>query len=112
MKYIHRQEDSDLGYSLRERVLEHGGRTVLYLISELCDEHFTIGCGAGMVEVSRAETRTVYVKGYVVRWKHARDEHGCDVSELEPIGESEHEALRGPIRADSSARFVYFEGES
>ena len=109
MNYVHSTGDEDLGYSLQERVVEYNGRKLLYLLSELSSERFALGCGPDMLEVSRSDTRTAYVKGYISKWKYAKDEHGADVSELEAINSKEQEALRQLIESDCNARLIYFE---
>ena len=112
MKYVHLAENEDLGYCLKEEILEYNKRKILYLVSELNDDHFKFGCDIDMafdiVKVSRQDTRTVFVKGYVVRWKCARDEKGFDVSELEPIDNKEQEAISQLLQSRSSARLVCF----
>ena len=109
MKYVHSTGDEGLGYCVQEKVLEFKGREVLYLLSELSDDHFAIGCGPEMVEVSRSGTRTAYVKGYISNWKYARDEQGADVSQLEAINDREQEAIRQLIESGCNTRLVYFE---
>jgi hypothetical protein len=109
MKYVHLAGNEDLGYCLEEEILEYNERKILYLLSELKDDNFTFGCDIDMVRVSRQETKTAYVKGYVVRWKCARDEKGLDVSELEPIDSKEQEAIKQLLESRSNARFICFE---
>ncbi len=108
MKYAHFTDNEDLGYCLREEVLEYSERKLLYLFSELNDDYITLGCSEG-VDVSRAETRTAYVKGYIVSWKCAKDEKGADVSELEAIPSKEQEMIKQLVRLACDARFIYFD---
>ncbi len=109
MKYVHLTGNEDLGYVLQEEVLEYNEQKVLYLISELSDDNFTIGCGIESMTVSRSGTRTAYVKGYVVKWKYAKDEKGADVSELEAIPSKEQEMIKQLVRLACDARFIYFD---
>jgi len=109
MKYSHFVETEDLGYSLKEEILEYDDRRVLYLTSELSEESFSIGCGGGAVGVSRSDTRTAYVKGCVVRWKCEKDEKGLDISELEPIDSREQETIRQLVQSRCNVKFVYFQ---
>ena len=113
MKYVHLSGNEDFGYCLKEEILEHNERKILYLLSELNDDNFKIAAyidmGTDNVRVSRKETRTAFVKGYIVRWKCARDEKGSDVSELEPIDSKEQEAIKQLIQSMSDVRWVCFE---
>ena len=113
MKYVHLSGNEDFGYCLKEQILEYNERKILYLLSELNDDYFKVAGDIDMVvdnvKVSRKETRTAYVKGYVVRWKCARDEKGFDVSELEPIDSKEQEAIKQLLQSISDARFICFE---
>lgn len=112
MKYVHLTGDEDFGYRLVEEILEYNERKVLYLLSELKDEYFMYGCDVDMVfdklMVSRKDTRTVFVKGYVVRWKCEKDEKGLDVSEVEPIDSKEQEAISHTLESMCDARLVCF----
>ncbi len=112
MKYVHLSGNEDWGYSLKEQIIEYNERKILYLLSEINEEDFKLGCDfetvLGKVKVSRKDTRTIFVKGYVVKWKCERDENGFDVSELEPIDSKEQEAITKLIYSSSDARLIYF----
>jgi len=108
MNYMHLAGDEDLVYSVEEALVEHNGREILYLLSELRDDYFMLGYSRETVMVSGSETRTAYVKGYVARWKYAKDEKGFDVSELEPIDSEEREAIKQLIQSQCDTKFVYF----
>jgi hypothetical protein len=109
MEYVHLAGNEDWGYCLREEILEFNERKILYLLSELKDEHFKIMGEFDMVmEVSKQAMRTVYVKGYIVRWKYAKDEKGLDVSELEPLDSKEQEVIKQLLESTCDARTVCF----
>lgn len=107
MKYIHLTGTEDMGYFLQEEVIEYNGQKLLYLVSELRDDYFTLGCDQGGT-VSRQGTKTVYVKGYVVKWQCEKDKKGACVSELAPIDSKEQDAIKQLIQKTCDARFVYF----
>jgi len=113
MKYVHLAEDVDLGYRLSEEILEYNERKVLYLLSELKADTFIFGCDIeimfGNSKVARQQTKTAHVKGYVVKWKCAKDEKGLDVSELEPIGSEEQSAIREILESKHEVRTVAFQ---
>lgn len=112
MKYVHLSGNEDLGYCLKEQILDYKERKILYLLSELNEDDFKFACGSDTgveyLKVTRKDTRTAFVKGYVVRWKCARGEKGLDVSELEPIDSKEQEAITKLIQSSSETRLIYF----
>lgn len=108
MKYVHLTGNEDFGYVLQEEVLEYNERKILYLVSELEDDSFTFGCGEGGT-ISRQETKTAYVKGYIVKWKCAKDEKGANISELAAINSEEQEAIKQLIQSACAVKFVHFE---
>ncbi len=112
MKYVHLSGNEDLGYCLKEQILEYNERKILYLLSELNEDDFKFACDVDMVvsniKVTRKDTRTAFVKGYVARWKYAKDENGLDVSELEPIDSKEQQAITQLLQSSSDAKIISF----
>jgi hypothetical protein len=112
MKYVHLSGNEDLGYCLKEQTLEYNERKILYLLSELNEDDFKFACDIDMVvsniRVTRKDTRTAFIKGYVVKWKYERDEKGLDVSELEPIDSKEQEAITHLLQSSSDAKIISF----
>ena len=105
--YIHLPEDRDIGfdgrsYSIKEGILEYGGRKVLYLNAEasavsFCDRSYAYHLGS------------VNVKGYVVRWKFGANERNEMLSELEPINdETEKQEIAKLLRANQNVSAVHF----
>jgi len=92
-QYVHLPQGEDIGpagrsYQVQEKVLQHNGREILYLVTEACavfccDRSYNCQIGA------------VNVKGYIVRWKHKTNEKGEPISEVEPI---EDEKVQQEIR--------------
>lgn len=112
MKYVHLSGDEDLGYSLEEEILEYNGRKILCLISQIKEEFFMYGGDVDMVfeklRVSQKDTRTVFVKGYIINWKYTTDEKGSEISELEPIGDEEQVEISHLLESKCDARTVSF----
>jgi hypothetical protein len=105
--YVHLPEDSDIGfdgrsYSLKEGVLEYGGRKILYLNTDasgisFCDRSYAYHLGS------------INVKGYVVRWKFGTNEKGEALSEIEPIADdSERQEIARILKAGYNVSAVYF----
>ena len=111
MQYVHLKGDGDLVYSTEEITFEYNERMLLCLLSELRDDYFMLGYSRETVKVSGSETRTAYVKGYVVRWRCGKDEKGFDVSELELIGSAEQQAIKQLVQSKCKVEFVFFEQE-
>lgn len=105
MEYVHITNE-DPGYDLAEKVLEHNGRKVLYLLSELRGA-FNLGCGDGSC-VQPSEAKTVYVKGYIVEWQHKINEANRAVSEVEPVTK-EQDVIKGILRSEHGTSNVYFD---
>ncbi len=112
MKYVHLTGQEDLGYSLEEEILEFNGRKILYLLSQIKDDFFVYGGDIDMVfdrlRVPRKDTKTVFVKGYVVKWKYTKDEKGTEVSELEPVDSKDQVDISHLLESQCEAKVVSF----
>lgn len=105
--YTHLPEDRDIGfdgrsYSIKEGILEYGGRKVLYLNAEasavsFCDRSYAYHLGS------------INVKGYVVRWKFGANEKNEMLSELEPINdETEKQEIAKLLRTNQNVSAIHF----
>jgi len=104
MEYVHLPVE-DLGYDLSEKVMEYNGKRILYLLSEL-RSGFTLGCDGSCVQPS--EAKTVYVKGYIVKWQYKTDESHRAVSEVQPISEGQ-DAIKRILESEVATSKVYFD---
>ncbi len=104
MEYVH-SETEDLDYDLTEKVLEYDGKRILYLLSELISG-FTLGCDGSCIQPS--EARTVYVKGYIIKWQHRTDEANRAVSEVDPVTKGQDE-IKKIIESEQATSKIYFD---
>ncbi|MDI6806234.1 MAG: hypothetical protein QMD14_00250 [Candidatus Aenigmarchaeota archaeon] len=106
MEYVHLQAE-DLGYNLTEKILEYKERKILYLLSELTNE-FVLGCDQSSIQPS--ETKTIYVKGKIIRWKYKTDENDKTISEIEPIKQKqEQDEIKKILGNEYQTSNIYFE---
>lgn len=104
MEYVHIATE-DLEYELTEKVLEHEGKRVLYLLSELRAPIF-LGCDGTCVQPS--EAKTVFVKGGIVKWQYRTNDAGRPVSELEPVGEGE-DSIKKMLQEEHGTANIFFD---
>ncbi len=85
VRYVHLPEGSDAqsGHGVRaqwgERTVNHGGRMVLYLLTDAVVD--TICCGDRVFHYAT-------VLGHVTSWKNEHDPSGLPVSFVEPVVDS------------------------
>ncbi len=104
MEYVHSKTE-DLDYDLTEKVLEYDGRRILYLLSEL-RTGFALGCDGSCIQPS--EAKTVFVKGYIIKWQHRTDETDRTVSEVEPVTKGREE-IKKIIESEQATSKIYFD---
>ncbi len=104
MEYVH-IDTENLEYQLTERVLEHGTKKVLYLVSELKEPIF-LGCDGTRVDPS--EAKTVFVKGAIVKWQCRTNEAGRPVSELKPLVRGK-DAIAKLLQEEHGTAQVFFD---
>ncbi len=86
MQYVHLPEGSDAhsGHGVKaqwdERVVSHGGRDVLYLLTDAVVD--TVCCGDRVFHYAT-------VLGYVTEWKATANASGQPVSVVEPVTDPE-----------------------
>ncbi|TFH36330.1 MAG: hypothetical protein E4G93_02315 [Dehalococcoidia bacterium] len=84
MEYVHLPEGSDAhsGHGVKahwdERTVSHGGRDVLYLLTDAVVD--TVCCGDRVFHYAT-------VLGYVTDWKSSMTESGQPVSRVEPVSD-------------------------
>ena len=93
--YAHLPQGEDIGfeersYRVTEKLLDHQGRKVLYLLVEAADVTFCDRSYAMYLA-------SVNVKGYVVRWKYETNEKSDALSEIEAIENEEEQREIGDI---------------
>jgi len=81
-RYTHEELHSEIktisgGYSyLKEELLSYKGRDILCVVGEGHVDNSCCGVG-GCIFID--------IPGYLLSWKHGKDESGLDVSDVEPI---------------------------
>ncbi|MBE0479767.1 MAG: hypothetical protein IBX68_02180 [Dehalococcoidia bacterium] len=105
--YTHLPQHQCIGFEERsyeavEGLLDYHGRSILYLYVEassvsFCDRSYASHLGS------------LNVKGYVVKWKKARDSEGNPVSEIEPVtDEGEKREISSLLRTQFTVPTVNF----
>ncbi len=109
MQYIHLPEGADehSGHGVQahwdERTTSHGGRDVLYLLTDAVVD--TVCCGDRVFHYAT-------VIGYVTEWKSSQTDAGQPVSVIEPISEpKDQREIEALLKAEDQELQVSFRSE-
>jgi len=109
LQYVHLPQGLDThdGHGVKahwdERVVQHGGRDVLYLLTDAVVD--TVCCGDRVFHYAT-------VLGYVAEWRYSKTESGQDMSNLQVVtDEAARHEIEAILKAEDPELQVSFRAE-